>query len=230
MKSQRAWLREYLGRSMSNKALQISARTLAERDYIENVKLIHKLTNKFMNRVIASGAGVERDDIFQEVSRVWVKCKGGYKEDSGVKFTSYFFSAAHKEMNRFLKKDWNQTRELGLVSTSQESNDGSEIDILETTVVESDISPEEILERQENVSVAISALSEEAKLVLSWIVSPPEELKREAKMRMTRDRSGAKSEGLNMRSTLIFAVRVVGMSEAAAYRVRGELMNVIKEV
>ena len=54
---------------------------------------------------------IEDDDLFQELCLVWLKCKEVYKPVFGVKFSSYFYTAAQNRVLR-LKEQWNPDSQL----------------------------------------------------------------------------------------------------------------------
>jgi RNA polymerase sigma factor (sigma-70 family) len=54
---------------------------------------------------------IEDDDLFQELCLVWLKCKEVYKPVFGVKFSSYFYTAATNRVLR-LREQWNPESQL----------------------------------------------------------------------------------------------------------------------
>lgn len=156
-------------------------RELTQKDYVDNVALIHKVARGCFARLQAIGVALDYDDVFQELSLTFVKAWRQFDSNKGYQFSTYFVVGARHEFNRFVAKAVAERVEHG-VRSLEEMNDWADGDgslTIEETISGGDLDQVErllVIERMEQLSKSLSPLS---KLVLEWLVTPPAELERE---------------------------------------------------
>lgn len=70
--------------------------------YADNVGLIHMVTKKGWGRLQAIGASYPYDDLFQELSVIFIKAFDGFDDNCGNKFSTYFMTSAYHEVNKIV--------------------------------------------------------------------------------------------------------------------------------
>ena len=153
-----------------------------QQDYQDNVLLVHSIANKCHRRLKAAGVTMDYEDIFQELSFVYIKAKQYYNVQNGAKFSSYFVTAAYNHFNKIGEKLIAEKIDFGVTSESDFSNDlKEEFNILEMIASE-DQTPEErcmAIERAKKAIDSVGDLSPLARQMILWLIDTPDSIKEE---------------------------------------------------
>jgi len=69
--------------------------------YKANVGLVHTVSRKGYTRLVKARVTIDYEDVFQEMSMVFLKACDGFDESRGFKFSTYFFMAAYNRLNNW---------------------------------------------------------------------------------------------------------------------------------
>ena len=173
--------------------------------YADNVGLIHTVARKGYGRLQALGAGIDYDDLVQELSEVFIRTFDGFDEGQGSKFSTYFTFSAYTKLNKIAARF--ERERTGGVVVSAEKNDGeygyevereylhggissieemnanarvSDCDLsLEELIASDEPTPEEIVEAASSARALLNNLSPLAASIAQMAFEPPEFLERE---------------------------------------------------
>lgn len=144
--------------------------------YSENIGLIHSVARKGYGRLQAIGASVDYDDVFQDMTLVFIKSAELWDSEKS-KLSTYFTHAAYNELNRIAKRYEIERLELQIKSSEDLSQD-EDFDIFEM-VADNRITPDGEMELSMLVDSIVSQISPLAFLIVSWVVLPPKDVLRE---------------------------------------------------
>jgi len=173
------------------------------RFYADNVGLIHTVARKGYGRLQALGAGIDYDDLVQELSEVFIKAFDGFDEEAGTKFSTYFTFSAYTKLNKIAARF--ERERAGGVVLSAEKKDGEygyevereylhggtigieeinaagedEYSSVEETIACDSPTPEEIVEAASSARALLNSLSPLAASIAEMAFEPPEFLERE---------------------------------------------------
>ena len=144
--------------------------------YKENKGLVHAVSKKGYARLQAAGIGLDYDDVFQEMSVVFLKAYEGFDESLGNRFTTYYYMAAFNKINSWAQKMIDERLRYGVVSIEEmnSKSDGEDFN-LEEILMKDNATPEAIYACSEFVAQIRDQLSPLAFLILEWVVEPPKE-------------------------------------------------------
>jgi RNA polymerase sigma factor (sigma-70 family) len=192
--------------------------TLDPLSFERNERLIHKLTNKIMKRVLALHLAWDAEDVFQDVCERFVIATKTFNPDAGAQFSTYFVTSVWNWINKRIE------RELGSVSTHALSlvfeGDDESFDFAERLPDER--ASEERAWAQAQALKNVRNLSKEAKVALRLIINPPEFLLEELEKR--RAKSGRVYE-LEFRTISFFLQQLLGLDRYDINRIRLELQE-----
>ncbi len=148
--------------------------------YANNIGLIHTVARKGYGRLMAIGAGVEYEDVFQEMSIVFIKSAESFDASKGL-LSSYFIRVAYFRINKIVEKFELERVEAGVRSTQElsEMAQGEEDDFVSDFLVDHSQNPELSAEVSLKVENLMSRLSPLSKTILEWTVMPPSVIQRE---------------------------------------------------
>lgn len=162
-------------------------------EYTDHTALIHSFARKGWSRLIASHVSVDYDDVFQELSLVFVKAIKAYDPSKGYSFTAYAGRAMWNGFNRFAQRHLDEANELGLMSIQaleDKAEDGDSMNLYE--LIDSGApTPEQQLERKQEMLQKLRALSPTAKFIAAQLIS----LSEEVEQAMTERNRKAEAEG-----------------------------------
>lgn len=182
-------------------------RSKLDRFYADNVGLIHTVARKGYGRLMGIGAAVDYDDLFQDLSEVFIKAFDGFSEENG-KFSTYFTVAATNKLNQIAegfeldrtgvktsrhlsdeideqtgKRKWKSRREqlhAGAVSVEEMSSWSEEGEGSVLDSIDSGCAtPEQFLQAQQELDAMLERLSPLAARMCELTLNPPELLERE---------------------------------------------------
>lgn len=134
--------------------------------------LIMKYTHFFAPRAAALASSLDREDIQQELTIIFMRCVRSFDPSKGVKFMTYTIQAFFHDMNRRLDRDQRNWEEgVTYQDTAGEGDD--EFSILDGVASEG-ASPEELMEALSCLEWAFDSLSEEARVLVNALVDPPD--------------------------------------------------------
>lgn len=147
-------------------------------NYSDHIGLVHNFARKGWGRMIAAHVNVEYEDVLQEMSVTFTKAAHSYNPEKGIAFSSYVGRAIWNEFNRYAQKHIDERMELGLTSI-EEQDARSEEDggsWFSDSIESPDRTPEENLDRKQQMLANLRALSPTAKFLAAQLMSPPEAL------------------------------------------------------
>lgn len=152
-------------------------------DYFKaNVGLVHTVSRQGFARLQSAGVAMDYDDVFQEMSMVFLKAYEKFDATRGFKFSTYFFMAAYNRLNSWAQGLIEERIKHGVVSIQEmnSSDDGEDFD-LDQVLMADENTPEaqyQVTEFLEHVAKSLSPL---AQLILVWVMQPPPELMTEVR-------------------------------------------------
>lgn len=177
--------------------------------YKANVGLVHAIAKRGLGRLGAAKVAIEYDDVFQEMSVVFLKAYEGFDESRGFKFSTYYYMAAYNHLNHWADKLIKERLRDGLVSLEEFHNPNEDESLEAILYVDDSQSPElqyRVTELLEHIERMLSPL---AALILTWTAAPPPELMREVQKAQLNAEFG-RSKGLNSRCMVQVTPRFVG--------------------
>lgn len=87
--------------------------------YSDNIGLVHLLSKKVFGRTSAMRIGVEYDDIFQELSIVFLKAAKKYNPNAGFSISAYFTKAAYRWADRIIAREKRYAIDIKAVSLDE---------------------------------------------------------------------------------------------------------------
>lgn len=141
--------------------------------YQGNLGLVHQIARKCYGRLQQLEASTQFDDVFADTREAFLLAHRKFDPALGFAFSTYFTRAAYNRINKIAEVD-KESRENGVFSFEDLSGDEN---LNATERIASDaMTPEEMLERQENaqqVAAVVKSMSPVAALIVEWLVSPP---------------------------------------------------------
>ena len=145
--------------------------------YADNVNLVHTVARKGYNRFVAIGASIAYEDVVQDMSMVFIKSFERYNSETG-KFSSYFYAAAYNELNK-IGKIFEEERIKRGVKSVEEMQSFVDDDDGYFELVSERATPYEEIETASTFADFERRLSPIAKLIVSWMMNPPQEVEAE---------------------------------------------------
>lgn len=145
-------------------------------DYARNERLMRDLAFKAHGRLQAANHhGMTPDDVFQEVCLIYVKCREGYKPESGFRFSTYFVTSFWRAFAKTMEALYKRKPVEGIAVYSSTDEDGEEEGALDNVAWDG-YSPEEALMQKQAISLATSRLDGLSRRVLEAMVAPSADL------------------------------------------------------
>lgn len=199
--------------------------------YKANIGLVHAVSKKGYGRLVKAGIGVEYDDVFQEMSVVFLKAYKGFDESKGFKFSTYYFMSAYNKLNTWAAAMIAERLEHGVVSIQElsQNNDGEDYNLEEVLMPDS-ATPEAHYRVTQFLHHVTDTLSPLATLIIAWVMQPPPELMAEVKKAEANAAYG-RSLGYGSRCMLDISPRYVGKFIQMISSVsQGEVDRALKEI
>lgn len=194
-------------------------------DWASIEAMVYMVAYKVYSRVVAAGMTprVAVDDLVQEGAICWMKAKEQFDPEQGTKFSTYLHNALWHNLNRYVNKQGHKIRTVNVddeaVFTQMEGGD----------------EPEKALVAEATVRAKMEALSPRARLVIDWLITPPDWLLEEqaamAEMGAEQVRAGHTQRApLPQDLSLIMTVlnKVWGISNLECQRLAKEIRGVAK--
>jgi len=185
------------------------AQKLAQDEFYEaNKGLIHKFCGQAMRRVAHAGISLDYTDLYQSACEAFLRCYAGYNPELG-KFSTYFWRAAQHNINALVGPLAEERLKHGTVSVEEmSSHDGEELS-MEEVLLKDITDPESVAAVHEYLAFLDEKLSPLAKLILNWLVEPPEDLM-DAFDRQAAHAAFARSIGIARRAATDLSVTSIG--------------------
>ena len=202
--------------------------------YKANLGLVHAVSRKGFSRLAAAKVTIDYEDVFQEMSVVFLKAFEGFDESKGFKFSTYYFMCAYNRLNRWAQDMIEERLKHGVVSID-ELNDSSEqgdMDLASTLeeFVDPSSDPESSYRVRELLEYMAKTLSPLAGLILEWSVAPPEEIVIEVRKAQHYAEYG-RSKGYNVRCMVQVSPRyVAGFVRMISNVSQPEVTRALKEI
>lgn len=140
-------------------------------NFDDHTGLVHNFARKGWGRMLAAHVNVEYEDVFQEMSVTFTKAVRTFDPSKGVAFTSYMGRAIWNDFNRYAQKHIDERMQLGLVS--MDNIEGEDDNYFAESLASDERTPEESLERKQDMLEKLRALSPTAKFLAAQLISPP---------------------------------------------------------
>ena len=180
--------------------------------YKANMGLVHVVSRKGFSRLASAKVTIDYEDVFQEMSIVFLKAFEGFDESKGFKFSTYFFMCAYNRLNKWAQDLIEERLKHGVVSIDElnASSDEGDMDLASTLESFADPSadPESSYRVRELLEYMTRTLSPLAGLILEWSVAPPEEVLTEVEKAQQYAEYG-RSVGFNSRCMVQVSPRYV---------------------
>lgn len=199
-------------------------------DYTKHTGLIHTFAKKGYARLMEAKVVIDYEDVFQQMTMTYVKAAQAFDAEKGVGFGAYLGRAIWNEFNRYAEKELGLVVECGMVSADAIKM-GGEDDVHLYDVVESEErTPEENLDRKQQMVRNIRRLNPTAKFLVAQLMSPSQELEAAFDAAMRRSEQ-LKAEGkigrlMNSTMTLGFIAEHFGIKPDALREAKSELQQV----
>jgi RNA polymerase sigma factor (sigma-70 family) len=198
--------------------------------YKANVGLVHSVSRKGFARLTAARVGIDYEDVFQEMSMVFLKAYQGFDESRGFKFSTYFYMAAYNRLNAWATDMIDERVKHGVVSIDELNEAaGEDISLSESLFVD-DTTPEDYVRAVQLLTHIKNKLSPLAGLILEWSIEPPQEVMQQIQAAQVNADYG-RSRGLNSRCMAKPSPRYIAgfirmISDVSAY----EAERALKEI
>lgn len=203
--------------------------TTAAQFYKDNMGLIHIVSKKGYARLQSAGVGLDYEDVFQELSVVFVKAYEKFDSTKGFAFSTYFFRAAFNKLNSWAQAMIDERLNQGVVSV-QELNQGEDDEEREDIHLTDYATPESYCRVNEFLEHVGNTLSPLAALILAWVVTPPQELLEELRKADEHARY-ARARGYNAKCMVDITPRyVAGFIRMLANVSQRETEHALKEI
>ncbi len=180
--------------------------------YKANMGLVHAVSRKGFSRLATAKVTIDYEDVFQEMSIVFLKALEGFDESRGFKFSTFYFMCAYNRLNKWAQDMIEERLKHGVVSIDElnASSDEGDMDLASTLEDYADRSsnPESSYRVQELLEYMAKTLSPLAGLILEWSIAPPEEVLTEVRKAQHYAEYG-RSKGHNTRCMVQVTPRYV---------------------
>lgn len=198
--------------------------------YKANVGLVHSVSRKGFARLTAAKVGIDYEDVFQEMSMVFLKAYQGFDESRGFKFSTYYYMAAYNRLNAWATDMIDERIKHGVVSIDELNEAGGEEMSLSETLLVDDTTPEDNVRAMQLLTHIKNKLSPLAGLILQWSIEPPPEVVQQIQAAQMNADYG-RSRGLNSRCMAKPSPRYIAgfirmISDVSAY----EAERALKEI
>lgn len=153
--------------------------------YKANMGLVHAVSRKGFSRLATAKVVIDYEDVFQEMSIVFLKAFEGFDESKGFKFSTYFFMCAYNRLNRWAQALIEERLKHGVVSIEELGHgaDGEDIDMgnLMEEFADPSTDPESSYRVTELLEYMLKTVSPLAGLILEWSIMPPQEVMAEVR-------------------------------------------------
>jgi RNA polymerase sigma factor (sigma-70 family) len=166
--------------------------------YKANVNLVHAVARKGHARLTAANVGIDYEDVFQEMSVVFLKAYEHFDASLGFQFSTFFYRSAYNRLNKWATDLIDERLKHGVVSIDELNDSGDGESALEEVLMVDPETPEEncrVTQLLEHIARTLSPL---ANLILTWAVAPPKELLDEVR-KVELNAEFGRSIGLNVR-------------------------------
>lgn len=153
--------------------------------YKANMGLVHAVSRKGFSRLATAKVVIDYEDVFQEMSIVFLKAFEGFDESKGFKFSTYYFMCAYNRLNYWAQRLIEERLKHGVVSIEELSkgSDGDDMDLGNVMQDYADPStdPESSYRVTELLQYMLKNVSPLAGLILEWSIMPPQEVMTEVR-------------------------------------------------
>ncbi len=150
--------------------------------YEENIRLVHSVALKGHRRLEGIGASIGYNDLFQEMSIVFLKTLETFDEEKG-KFSPYFFKMAFFRINKIAEKF--EIERAVCRSTQEIASDrfDGEVDVVLESIGDDRAGVEDVVSACELIEKIMENISPLAQKIFEWAIMPPAQVKKEIEAR-----------------------------------------------
>jgi RNA polymerase sigma factor (sigma-70 family) len=202
--------------------------------YKANMGLVHAVSRKGFSRLATAKVVIDYEDVFQEMSIVFLKAFEGFDESKGFKFSTYYFMCAYNRLNRWAQGLIEERLKHGVVSIEELSHgsDGDDMDLGNVMQDYADPSadPESSYRVTELLQYMLKNVSPLAGLILEWSIMPPQEVMTEVRKAHQYAEYG-RSKGYNARCMVQVSPRYIASFISMISDVsQSEVTKALKEI
>lgn len=191
--------------------------------------LINKYAFKFHRRAAGLGCAMDLDDIKQELSIVFLRCRDAYDETKGASFMNFTITAMYREMNRLMGRDQRNAELFPTIRQHQVSDDGDDYNESIFDRVDSGwASPEQNFEAIQAYEELLTSLSEPARILVESVVNPSPQILDQFRMqedgaKQLREIGLSDSVRASRILNMNFLFNLFGIPRDAATKLRAEI-------
>jgi hypothetical protein len=196
--------------------------------YKANVGLVHTVSRKGYTRLLAARVTIDYEDVFQEMSIVFLKAYEKFDASLGFQFSTFFYRAAFNRLNNWAQDliddrlRYSNIEDMG----SEEAND------LESVLWQDHDTPEGHYAVNQMIEHIAKSLSPLASLIFTWSLAPPPEINQEIRKAQINAEFG-RSLGYDTRCMAQLTPRYVAnfvrlISDASQYEINKALKEIDK--
>lgn len=202
--------------------------------YKANMGLVHVVSRKGFSRLAAAKVVIDYEDVFQEMSIVFLKAFEKFDESKGFKFSTYYFMCAYNRLNRWAQDLIEERLKHGVVSIEElgHGSDGDDINMSNLLEEYADPStdPESSYRVTELLEHMLKTVSPLAGLILEWSITPPQEVMTEIHKAQQYAKYG-RSKGHNARCMVQVSPRYIANFISMVSDVsQSEVTKALKEI
>lgn len=210
------------------RAAEIAQEAADAAHFAQYERLIHKLACDYMPRAMAMGMNMDHDDLFQSLCVIYAKCKAGFDESLGYKFTTYLQNACYWEFNRMAQIVGRQRRTLSATSIDELPHKvGDVFDAKDPYAAFSDPdqrSPEDAVSIEQQVGCDLKRLGHQGRTAVTLLLNPTVDL--EEAFRGHQAQLETVHAKVPQDITLAFILDYMKVPYSARRRIREEIRNV----
>lgn len=194
--------------------------------YKANVGLVHSVSRKGFNRLLAAHVTIDYEDVFQEMSIVFLRACDGFDESRGFKFSTFYFRSAFNRLNTWVQDLIDDRMHYSNI----DDMGGEDSEGLESVIFKDLDTPEGNYAVSQMIDHISKSLSPLAYLIFAWSLTPPPEIVQEVRKAQLQAEFG-RALGYNTRCMVQLSPRYIGnfirmISNASQYEVDAALKEI----
>lgn len=188
-------------------------RAQLDKFYKDNVGLVHTATRRCSGRLMKIGMPVDYEDLFQELSVVFIKSYEGFDESRG-KFSTYFMWSSYNHVNKMAERH-ESSIDFHTRSVNEFAGEGEDAQDWAELIPDSAATPEEAIETKQLCERMVSSMSPLAQMIVDATFNPPDFIERELEAAQAHALL-SRSQGVQKRAARDVTIGMVcGLFEAA---------------
>jgi len=145
-----------------------------DRFYADNVRLVHSVARRCFSRLQAIGAVMDYEDVFQELSEIFVRAYDKFDDTAGYKFSTYYMTSAYNGFNKIAKSHEVERLENGVRSMEEMGSRMDDESDIYSVVASEAATPEQTAVANSSANGMLKSLSPIAALIAELAIDPPD--------------------------------------------------------